>query len=92
MNVPQCTIVAAQAFFTKMFFLSVVPRIALLAIVSGNTLGSHEGITQQLTATTSLIEVTSPEESVVMAFCPTVSHAGTDIEASLQQIPGKSVI
>uniref|UniRef100_A0A4W5NIZ6 Uncharacterized protein n=1 Tax=Hucho hucho TaxID=62062 RepID=A0A4W5NIZ6_9TELE len=65
-----------------------VPRIALLAIVAGNTLGSHEGITQQLTTTTSLIEVTSPEESdVTLVFCPIVSRAGTDIEAALQQIP-----
>jgi hypothetical protein len=34
-------------------------------------------------------EVMSPEQSdVIMAFCPIVSRAGTDIEAALQQIPG----
>ncbi|KAK6325537.1 hypothetical protein J4Q44_G00048790 [Coregonus suidteri] len=39
-------------------------------------------------------EVKSPVESdVIMAFCPIVSRAGTDIEAALQQIPtGKYVI
>uniref|UniRef100_A0A674DBR6 Uncharacterized protein n=1 Tax=Salmo trutta TaxID=8032 RepID=A0A674DBR6_SALTR len=39
-------------------------------------------------------EVMSPEQcDVIMAFCPIVSRAGTDIEAALQQIPdGKDVI
>ncbi|XP_023830237.2 uncharacterized protein [Salvelinus sp. IW2-2015] len=71
-----------------------VPRIALLAIVAGNTLGSHEGITQQLTTTSSVTGVKSPKESdFIMVFCPIVSRAGTDIEAALQQIPaGKPVI
>ncbi|XP_045067119.1 uncharacterized protein LOC121552712 [Coregonus clupeaformis] len=70
------------------------PRIAILVTVAGNTLGSHEGITQQLTATTTFTEVTSQEESdVILVFCPIVSLAGTDIEAALQQIPvGKPVI
>ncbi|CAB1342912.1 unnamed protein product [Coregonus sp. 'balchen'] len=70
------------------------PRIAILVTVAGNTLGSHEGITQQLTATTTGTEVTSQEESdVILVFCPIVSRAGTDIEAALQQIPvGKPVI
>ncbi|XP_038824547.1 uncharacterized protein LOC120024385 isoform X1 [Salvelinus namaycush] len=71
-----------------------VPRIALLVIVAGNTLGSHEGITQQLTTTSSVTGVKSPKESdFIMVFCPIVSRAGTDIEAALQQIPaGKPVI
>ncbi|XP_029589470.1 uncharacterized protein LOC115174765 isoform X3 [Salmo trutta] len=70
------------------------PRIALLVIVAGNTLGSHEGITLQLTTTSTVTEVKSPEESdFIMVFCPIVSRAGTDIEAALQQIPvGKPVI
>uniref|UniRef100_A0A674DAY5 Uncharacterized LOC115174763 n=1 Tax=Salmo trutta TaxID=8032 RepID=A0A674DAY5_SALTR len=33
------------------------------------------------------------QSDVIMAFCPIVSRAGTDIEAALQQIPdGKDVI
>uniref|UniRef100_A0A8C7HFX5 Uncharacterized protein n=1 Tax=Oncorhynchus kisutch TaxID=8019 RepID=A0A8C7HFX5_ONCKI len=52
---------------------------------------SHIQFTRQLGGFT---EVMSPEQSdVIMAFCPIVSRAGTDIEAALQQIPeGKDVI
>uniref|UniRef100_A0A8C7KSP7 Uncharacterized protein n=2 Tax=Oncorhynchus kisutch TaxID=8019 RepID=A0A8C7KSP7_ONCKI len=62
-------------------------------ILTGNTLWSHEEINRCLTAK-GLTEVTSLEESdVILAFCPIVSRAGTDIEAALEQIPaGKPVI
>ncbi|XP_055740947.1 uncharacterized protein LOC129825140 isoform X2 [Salvelinus fontinalis] len=62
-------------------------------ILTGNTLRSHEEINRCLTAK-GLTEVMSLEESdVIMAFCPIVSRAGTDVEAALQQIPaGKRVI
>ncbi|XP_064781287.1 uncharacterized protein LOC135505943 isoform X2 [Oncorhynchus masou masou] len=62
-------------------------------ILTGNTLGSHEEINRRLT-TKGLTKVTSSAESdVIIAFCPIVSRAGTDIEAALQQIPaGKPVI
>ncbi|CDQ73856.1 unnamed protein product [Oncorhynchus mykiss] len=62
-------------------------------IVTGNTLRSHEEINRCLTAK-GLTEVTSLEESdVILAFCPIVSRAGTDVEAALQKIPaGKPVI
>ena len=57
-------------------------------ILTGNTLGSHEEINRRLT-TKGLTKVTSSAESdVIIAFCPIVSRAGTDIEAALQQIPG----
>uniref|UniRef100_A0A8C7HHB0 Uncharacterized LOC109900776 n=1 Tax=Oncorhynchus kisutch TaxID=8019 RepID=A0A8C7HHB0_ONCKI len=56
-------------------------------ILTGNTLGSHEEINRRLT-TKGLTKVTSSAESdVIIAFCPIVSRAGTDIEAALQQIP-----
>ncbi|XP_042177652.1 uncharacterized protein LOC121846501 isoform X4 [Oncorhynchus tshawytscha] len=63
------------------------------AILTGNTLGSHEEINRRLT-TKGLTKVTSSAESdVIIAFCPIVSRAGTDIEAALQQIPaGKPTI
>ncbi|XP_071001709.1 uncharacterized protein [Oncorhynchus clarkii lewisi] len=63
-------------------------------VVTGNTLGSHEELINRLAAKRHLTEVTSLEESdVILAFCPIVSRAGTDIEAALQQIPaGKPVI
>nr|XP_046154422.1 uncharacterized protein LOC123995117 isoform X2 [Oncorhynchus gorbuscha] len=62
-------------------------------ILTGNTLRSHEEINHCLTAK-GLTEVTSLEESdVILAFCPIVSRAGTDVEAALQKIPaGKPVI
>ncbi|XP_038819112.1 uncharacterized protein LOC120019752 isoform X3 [Salvelinus namaycush] len=62
-------------------------------ILTGNTLRSHKEINRCLTAK-GLTEVMSLEESdVIMAFCPIVSRAGTDVEAALQQIPaGKRVI
>nr|XP_046147610.1 uncharacterized protein LOC123990788 isoform X3 [Oncorhynchus gorbuscha] len=62
-------------------------------ILTGNTLGSHEEINRRLT-TKGLTKVTSSAESdVIIAFCPIVSRAGTDIEAALQQIPaGKPTI
>nr|XP_046154432.1 uncharacterized protein LOC123995119 isoform X3 [Oncorhynchus gorbuscha] len=57
-------------------------------VVTGNTLGSHEELIKRLSAKRHLTEVTSLEESdVILAFCPIVSRAGTDIEAALQQIP-----
>ncbi|XP_024233833.2 uncharacterized protein LOC112217640 isoform X2 [Oncorhynchus tshawytscha] len=62
-------------------------------ILTGNTLPTHEEINRCLT-TKGLTVVTSLEESdVILAFCPIVSRAGTDIEAALEQIPaGKPVI
>ncbi|CAB1342946.1 unnamed protein product, partial [Coregonus sp. 'balchen'] len=64
-----------------------VPRlIKYYTITTGNTMGSHIQFTRQLGG--GFTEVISLEESdVVMAFCPIVSRAGTDIEAALQQIP-----
>nr|XP_046154439.1 uncharacterized protein LOC123995121 [Oncorhynchus gorbuscha] len=63
-------------------------------VVTGNTLGSHKEFINRLAAKRHLTVVTSLEESdVILAFCPIVSRAGTDIEAALQQIPaGKPVI
>ncbi|XP_031693089.1 uncharacterized protein LOC109900773 isoform X2 [Oncorhynchus kisutch] len=69
-----------------------VPRLMrYYTITTGNTMDSHIQFTRQLGGFT---EVMSPEQSdVIMAFCPIVSRAGTDIEAALQQIPeGKDVI
>eukprot|EP00063_Salmo_salar_P085875 XP_014060710.1 PREDICTED: uncharacterized protein LOC106607836 isoform X3 [Salmo salar] len=63
-------------------------------VMTGNTLGSHKELINRLAAKRHLTEVTSLEESdVILAFCPIVSRAGTDVEAALQQIPaGKPVI
>ncbi|XP_038819115.1 uncharacterized protein LOC120019754 isoform X2 [Salvelinus namaycush] len=63
-------------------------------VVTGNTLGSHKELIHRLAAKRHLTEVMSLEESdVILAFCPIVSRAGTDVEAALQQIPaGKPVI
>ncbi|XP_055786116.1 uncharacterized protein LOC129859908 isoform X2 [Salvelinus fontinalis] len=63
-------------------------------VETGNTLDSHIQFMRRLNTTRCLTEVKSPVESdVIMAFCPIVSRAGTDIEAALQQIPtGKDVI
>ncbi|XP_071269440.1 uncharacterized protein [Salvelinus alpinus] len=57
-------------------------------VVTGNTLGSHKELIHRLAAKRHLTEVMSLEESdVILAFCPIVSRAGTDVEAALQQIP-----
>ncbi|XP_038835489.1 uncharacterized protein LOC120033287 [Salvelinus namaycush] len=64
-------------------------------VETGNTLDSHIQFMRRLNNTTRCFtEVKSPVESdVIMAFCPIVSRAGTDIEAALQQIPtGKDVL
>ncbi|XP_055740951.1 uncharacterized protein LOC129825143 isoform X2 [Salvelinus fontinalis] len=63
-------------------------------VVTGNTLGFHKELIHRLAAKRHLTEVMSLEESdVILAFCPIVSRAGTDVEAALQQIPaGKPVI
>ncbi|XP_014060722.1 uncharacterized protein isoform X2 [Salmo salar] len=63
-------------------------------VMTGNTLGSHKELINRLAAKRHLTEVTSLEESdVILAFCPIVSRAGTDVEAALQQIPaGKPAI
>ncbi|XP_029613044.1 uncharacterized protein LOC115196392 isoform X3 [Salmo trutta] len=64
-------------------------------VETGNTLDTHIQFMRQLNNTTRCFtEVESPVESdVIMAFCPIVSRAGTDIEAALKQIPtGKDVI
>nr|XP_029532546.1 uncharacterized protein LOC115139381 isoform X3 [Oncorhynchus nerka] len=63
-------------------------------VVTGNTLGSHKELINRLAAKRHLTEVTSLEESdVILAFCPIVSRAGTDVEVALKQIPaGKPVI
>ncbi|XP_024276183.2 uncharacterized protein LOC112250343 isoform X2 [Oncorhynchus tshawytscha] len=70
-----------------------VPRLMrYYTITTGNTMDSHIQFTRQLGG--GFTEVMSPEQSdIIMAFCPIVSRAGTDIEAALQQIPeGKDVI
>ncbi|XP_038835516.1 uncharacterized protein LOC120033307 [Salvelinus namaycush] len=73
----------------------VAPKLKYYTVETGNTLDSHIQFMSQLNNTTRCFtEVKSPVESdVIMAFCPIVSRAGTDIEAALQQIPtGKDVI
>ncbi|KAM9421142.1 uncharacterized protein ACWYII_021353 isoform 3-T3 [Salvelinus alpinus] len=70
-----------------------VPRLMkYYTITTGKTMGSHIQFMRQLGG--GFTEVMSQEKSdVIMAFCPIVSRAGTDIEAALQQIPaGKPVI
>ncbi|XP_071226370.1 uncharacterized protein [Salvelinus alpinus] len=70
-----------------------VPRLMkYYTITTGKTMDSHIQFMRQLGG--GFTEVMSPEQSdVIMAFCPIVSPAGTDIEAALQQIPaGKDVI
>ncbi|KAK6295245.1 hypothetical protein J4Q44_G00344710 [Coregonus suidteri] len=68
--------------------------VRFFIFVYGNTLGAHVDLTRHLVIRGGCTEVMSLEEcDVVMAFCPIVSRAGTDIEAALQQIPvGKPVI
>ncbi|XP_064781283.1 uncharacterized protein LOC135505942 isoform X2 [Oncorhynchus masou masou] len=68
--------------------------VRFFIFVVGNTLGAHVDLTRHLVIRGGCTEVISQEESdVLMAFCPIVSRAGTDIEAALQQIPaGKPVI
>ncbi|XP_042175317.1 uncharacterized protein LOC112244223 isoform X2 [Oncorhynchus tshawytscha] len=73
----------------------VAHKMKYYTVETGNTLDSHIQFMRRLNNTTRCFtEVKSPEESdVIMAFCPIVSRAGTDIEAALQQIPkGKDVI
>ncbi|XP_031648814.1 uncharacterized protein LOC116354035 isoform X2 [Oncorhynchus kisutch] len=73
----------------------VAHKMKYYTVETGNTLDSHIQFMRRLNNTTRCFtEVESPEESdVVMAFCPIVFRAGTDIEAALQQIPmGKDVI
>ncbi|XP_045555192.1 uncharacterized protein isoform X4 [Salmo salar] len=73
----------------------MAPEIKYYTVETGNTLDSHIQFMSQLNKTTRCFtEVESPVESdVILAFCPIVSRAGTDIEAALQQIPiGKDVI
>ncbi|XP_052326931.1 uncharacterized protein LOC118398619 isoform X3 [Oncorhynchus keta] len=61
-------------------------------ITIGKTMSSHNQFMRQLGG--GFTEVMSPAQSdIIMAFCPIVSRAGTDIEAALPQIPeGKDVI
>uniref|UniRef100_A0A674DB82 Uncharacterized LOC115174763 n=2 Tax=Salmo trutta TaxID=8032 RepID=A0A674DB82_SALTR len=62
--------------------------VRFFIFVVGNTLGAHVDLTRHLVIRGGCTEVMSQEESdVIMAFCPIVSRAGTDIEAALQQIP-----
>nr|XP_024001229.1 uncharacterized protein LOC112079529 isoform X2 [Salvelinus alpinus] len=64
-------------------------------VATGNTLDSHIQFIRQLNNTTRCFTEVEllVESDVIMAFCPIVSRAGTDIEAALQQIQtGKDVI
>ncbi|XP_064781277.1 uncharacterized protein LOC135505940 isoform X2 [Oncorhynchus masou masou] len=67
-------------------------EVRYYTITIGKTMSSHIQFMRQLGG--GFTEVLSPAQSdVIMAFCPIVSRAGTDIEAALQQIPeGKDVI
>nr|XP_046149221.1 uncharacterized protein LOC123991629 isoform X4 [Oncorhynchus gorbuscha] len=70
-----------------------VPRLMrYYTITIGKTMSSHNQFMRQLGG--GFTEVLSPAQSdIIMAFCPIVSRAGTDIEAALPQIPeGKDVI
>ncbi|XP_042175319.1 uncharacterized protein LOC121846164 isoform X1 [Oncorhynchus tshawytscha] len=82
-------------FFRSMLEHRVAHKMKYYTVETGNTLDSHIQFMRRLNNTTRCFtEVKSPEESdVIMAFCPIVSRAGTDIDAALQQIPkGKDVI
>ncbi|XP_045062254.1 uncharacterized protein LOC121535934 [Coregonus clupeaformis] len=73
----------------------VAYKMRYYTVETGSTLESHIQFMRRLNNTTiCFTEVKSPMESdVIMAFCPIVSRAGTDIEAALEQIPtGKDVI
>nr|XP_029487283.1 uncharacterized protein LOC115107789 isoform X1 [Oncorhynchus nerka] len=76
------------------FLQGMSGMVRFFIFVVGNTLGAHVDLTRQLVIRGGCTEVMPQEESdVIMAFCPIVSRAGTDIEAALQQIPaGKPVI
>ncbi|XP_045555198.1 uncharacterized protein isoform X2 [Salmo salar] len=74
---------------------SVTQNMKYYTVETGNTLDSHIQFMSQLNKTTRCFtEVELPVESdVILAFCPIVSRAGTDIEAALQQIPiGKDAL
>ncbi|XP_045062289.1 uncharacterized protein LOC121536066 isoform X2 [Coregonus clupeaformis] len=72
----------------------VAHKMKYFTVETGSTLESHIQFMRRLNTTRCFTEVKSPVESdVIMAFCPIVSRAGTDIEAALEQIPtGKYVI
>ena len=57
------------------------------ALVTGNTLDSHEDIIRHVN-NSGLTKVKTPQESdVIIAFCPIASRVGTDIEDALTKIP-----
>ncbi|XP_072543248.1 uncharacterized protein [Salminus brasiliensis] len=71
--------------------------LKFLSCVSGKTLGSDEGFIRKLIdGIPGLKEVSTVEEcDVILAFCPVVSRAETDIESALkklQQLSGSSCV
>ncbi|KAJ7984550.1 hypothetical protein DPEC_G00355960 [Dallia pectoralis] len=67
-------------------------KVSFYPLLTGNTLDSDGQIIKKLPRV--LTEAKSLDEcDVIMAFCPIVSRAGTDIESALQKIPvGRPVI
>ncbi|XP_014007815.1 uncharacterized protein [Salmo salar] len=90
-----CVVMVLWYNFGSMLEHRVTHNMKYYTVETGNTLDSHIQFMRQFNNTTRCFtEVESLVESdVIMAFCPTVSRVGTDIEAALQQIPtGKDVI
>ena len=55
----------------------------------GNTLKSHKDFLEQLKLKRHVDEVDAANEcNVILAFCPIVSRAGTDIQAALGDLKG----
>ncbi|KAM9396939.1 uncharacterized protein ACWYII_032479 isoform 14-T14 [Salvelinus alpinus] len=87
--------VCSFTFYTSMLEHRVAHNMKYYTVATGNTLDSHIQFMRQFNNTTRCFTEVEllVESDVIMAFCPIVSRAGTDIEAALQQIPtGKDVI
>ncbi|KAL1022068.1 hypothetical protein UPYG_G00021790 [Umbra pygmaea] len=70
---------------------SVAHEMNYYIVTTGKTLDCHSQLVRQLHQNSTrryFTEVKTPAESdVILAFCPIVSRAGTDIEVALEKIP-----
>ena len=63
-------------------------QIKVYVTTHGNTMNSDKEFLDRLSSQRKIEKVDAKECHVILAFCPIVSRAGTDIEAALGDLKG----
>ena len=83
---PACT--AFDKTVLYVYLLLGLHTVKIHLLVCGNTMGVHNDLVRRVGVPT--LEVGVEECQIILVFCPVWSRAGTDIDAALSKVPGKT--